>query len=69
MTTTHDPDEGDYADQPVETLDPVDDDAERLLDHPDDVSEPEAAEGHRVWEAVDDLDDESNGLDEAGERR
>lgn len=32
-------------------------------DHPDEVTEEEADAGHRLYLAVDDLDDESTGLD------
>lgn len=37
---------------------------EAFLDHPDEVTEEEAADGLAVYLAVDDLDDESNGLDQ-----
>lgn len=48
--------------KPVE-LPPVDHDDEAGHDHPDEVTPEEAEAGHRVYQAVDDLDDESNGLD------
>lgn len=33
-------------------------------DHPDEVTDEESALGHEVYLAIDDLDDESNGLDQ-----
>lgn len=33
-------------------------------DHPDEVTDAEAAEGLATYQLVDDLDDESNGLDQ-----
>lgn len=42
-------------------LEPIDDGAE-LDDHPDDLTEEEAARGQETYLAVDDLDDESDGL-------
>lgn len=33
-------------------------------DHPDEVSEEEALEGLKMYRAIDDLDDESNGVEQ-----
>jgi len=41
----------------------VDDHPEAGADHPDGVTDAEAADGDAVYHQVDDLDDESNGLD------
>lgn len=50
-------------DKPVE-LPVVDLDPEDALDHPDDpIDDDEAEAGRQMYLAVDDLDDESNGLD------
>lgn len=48
--------------QPVE-LDPAVDDQPETVDHPAVVTDDEAEAGHTLYLAVDDLDDESNGLD------
>ena len=52
--------------QTPEQLEPVDvtADAAELADHPDEVTDEQATEGLAVYRAVDDLDDESNGLDQ-----
>lgn len=47
-----------------EHLDPIDTDPEAGTDHPDEVTDGEAQEGQAVYEAVDDLDDDSNGVDQ-----
>ncbi len=52
----------DTPDAPV-MLPSVDEDPESLADHPSVVTDEEAERGHAVYLAVDDLDDESNGLD------
>jgi hypothetical protein len=41
-------------------------------EHPDDISESEAGAGLRMWQAINDLDDDSTGLpppDDPGGRR
>lgn len=43
-------------------LDPGADDQPELVDHPDEVAEEEAELGLAMYRAVDDLDDESDGL-------
>lgn len=45
-------------------LDPALDDQPEHVDHPDEITEVEAAEGQVVYEAVDDLDDDSTGGEE-----
>jgi hypothetical protein len=49
--------------QEPEELPAIDDDPGDLVDHPDEVDDEEAEAGLRVYRAVDDLDDESDGLD------
>lgn len=50
------------SDQPVE-LEPVDDTAD-LGEHPEtEIDAEEAERGHALYRRIDDLDDESNGLD------
>lgn len=46
----------------VEDLPVIDDDDERLVDHPEEVTDEEAQEGLAFYRQVDDLDDEDNGL-------
>lgn len=43
----------------VVELPPVDTEDEATADHPDEVSEEEAEEGRRLWESINDLDDEA----------
>ena len=45
-----------------EELPAIDPDAEALADHPDELTDDEAAEGLDVYRTVDDLDDHSTGL-------
>ena len=48
-------------------LDPAaDTDDERRLDHPEELTDVDALAGLAVWEAVDDTDEHSHGLDEFG---
>lgn len=47
----------------IEDLDPAADPEPEYGDHPDNLTPEEAEAGQRVYEAIDDLDDESNGLD------
>lgn len=50
-------------DEPVE-LPAVDHDSQEAgAEHPDEVTDAEAAQGHEMYQRVDDRDDESNGLD------
>lgn len=42
----------------------IDTDGEATADHPDGVDDDEAEAGHAMYLAVDDLDDESNGVDQ-----
>ena len=49
------------ADDPL-VLDAIDQNPEATADHPDDLTEDEAAAGQDMYLAVDDLDDDSNGL-------
>lgn len=51
------------SDETPVVLDPSADPVPELVDHPDEVTEEQAAEGQRVYLAVDDTDDDSNGLD------
>jgi hypothetical protein len=43
---------------------PAIDDGEDLAEHPEEVTEQEAALGKATYLMIDDLDDESNGLDQ-----
>ena len=47
----------------VEVLDASADPNPELGDHPDDLSDDEVAAGHVIYREIDDLDDDSNGLD------
>lgn len=47
----------------VVDLPPVDDDYADGAEHPDEVTEQEAAAGQEMYEAVVDRDDDSNGID------
>jgi hypothetical protein len=49
-------------DEPI-ALPVTDTDDEEVVDHPDDLTDEEAEEGRKVYEAVDDTDDTSTGLD------
>ena len=52
--------------EPVdEELPAIDDQGEATADHPDEVTDEEAAQGQRLYEAVDDTDDEAFWPDEA----
>lgn len=51
------------SDQPIE-LDPGVDDQPEYGDHPDDLTPEEAEAGRELYEAIDDLDDDSNGLED-----
>jgi hypothetical protein len=42
---------------------PAIDEADDLVDHPDEVDKDEERRGLLMYRAVDDLDDDSNGLD------
>ena len=53
--------EAPVSNQPVE-LDPDVDDQPEHVEHPDTIDDDEAMAGHRIYRAVDDLDDYSNGL-------
>lgn len=46
-----------------EHLPAIDDTEEAAADHPDEVSEEEAARGHAMYLRVDDLDDDSDGIE------
>lgn len=51
------------AEDEVELLDAAADPMPEEGDHPDDLTDDEAAEGDVIYHEVDDLDDDSNGLD------
>ncbi len=51
------------ADDEAEVLDANADPTPELGDHPDDLTDDEAAAGHVIYREIDDLDDDSNGLD------
>lgn len=51
----------DDADTPI-ALDASVETSPEVYEHPDDLTETEAAAGHAIWEDVDDLDDDSDGL-------
>lgn len=53
----------DPLDLDVEVLDASADPHPEEFDHPDELTEEEAAEGEIIYHEVDDLDDDSNGLD------
>lgn len=46
-----------------EELPAIDEAADEQFDHPDEVSDDEARQGFLMYRAIDDLDDDSNGLD------
>jgi hypothetical protein len=50
------------SEQPVD-LPAIDTDPEAGLDHPNEVGPEQAVLGQVLYEAIDDLDDESNGID------
>jgi hypothetical protein len=54
---------GEMADESVEVLDPSLDPMPEEGDHPDELTDDEALAGDVIYRAVDDLDDDSNGLD------
>lgn len=50
-------------DDPAVDLDPTVDDQPEDVDHPDDLTDDEAGAGAGLYETVDDLDDDSTGLE------
>jgi hypothetical protein len=54
---------GEMADESVEVLDASVDPMPEEGDHPDDLTDDEALAGDMIYREVDDLDDDSNGLD------
>jgi hypothetical protein len=53
----------DPPDVDAEVLDAAADPHPEEYDHPDDLTDEEAADGEVLYHEVDDLDDDSNGLD------
>jgi len=54
---------GEMADESVEVLDASVDPMPEEGDHPDELTDDEALAGDMIYREVDDLDDDSNGLD------